>query len=241
MEVKDNISERKKKNSKIGSRAHSIRNMARNNKNLLIAALAGIGIADIIYFLWGESPLGNISNVLQVVTVILAFFAWYNTQSLLEKRKNEKIMPASSDIILIVALAKPIEQVEPGVKNYIDINPDFHAIEGFANEELQGTVIDGSYMKLETRPDIKGALAISRIKDMPDDEENVKAYVQEFRECIEYVSELNFRTAHLFFSGPNEIAAFMMPYFVNSKDIILYRYVVQRQGYIRLDQVDARR
>ena len=127
------------------------------------------------------------------------------------------------------------------IKTYKSEDSNAPLEEGFANEELQGTVIDGSYMKLETRPDIKGALAISRIKDMPNDEENVKAYVQEFRECIEYVSELNFRTAHLFFSGPNEIAAFMMPYFVNSKDIILYRYVVQRQGYIRLDQVDARR
>ncbi len=186
--------------------------------------------------------LGIICSVFGVISVIISGIVWYNTARLLSKKKEMRVDISSNDLILIVSLAK---RIESDVRNYIVNSERFPKLDKIEVVEGRLDFPDHKYMNLELVENLDGALCISKLQDMGGSEQEISDYLEEFRKCIKSVSKIteqdnNVGKIHVFFSGPAEMAAYIMPYFVNKKTIVMYRYDMNSQSYICIGPVEER-
>ncbi len=217
-----------------------------NYKELIITLILTLVFSTVAFFLiyipLNSEWVGNISGVLQIATTVFAFIAWNNTRKLIEKRKKARVEIGSEDLILTISLAADIKKQ---VNEYI-------AKKGLQLKEIEVLESDNNvlfdsnnkYMLLEKSDSLPRALCISKKNDMPKDELSCEEYIHEFRECIKKFNKIVIdnpvRKIHVFMSTPIEIPAFMMPYFVNKKDVIMYRYVKEENTYVSLGPVEER-
>ena len=113
---------------------------------------------------------------------------------------------------------------------------------------------NNKYMKLSVYPGIKGALSLERFETggyMPSDPVSIEDYVSEFRQCIRCISNMmekgeNAGTIHVFMSAPGEMFSFLMPYFVNKKNVMMYRFIKKDENtgrdafYVPMGKVEER-
>jgi len=210
--------------------------------------LFSILICALIYYLINPDWVGNVSNFLQIAGTVFAIIAWNNTRILIKKRKRARVEVSSGDIILIVELAKG--NIEGDVKKYFESSNDIS--KGLGEITIQDSDTDilsdpnNKYMALVKPNDYSGALCIRKIQDMPTDESSSNAfdvYISEFRNCIKRFSQIvddnPISKIHVFISAPGEMSAFIMPYFVNKKDVIMYRHI-KSGSYVPLGPVEER-
>ena len=221
--------------SRITKLINSLRDFIRDARHAIFAIILGVAFSFALY-IKGNDVLGIVSNGLQVITVLLALIMWNNTRKLLETRKKARVEIKSTDLILEVSLASDISN---DVNRYIDRHEKkllaLKPIRTIAPEKVLSST-GNKYIQLRVDQKVKGALIIDKIngKFMPNDEHNNRIYLEEYKVCLnsvaKYVEENSgVGTVHVFFSGPSELTAFIMPYFVNKRNVVMYRYMKTRE------------
>ncbi len=229
-----------------GRRNHTFVNVIGNNKAAVIRFGLVVIFVIIVFFIayntgWLDL-FGVICSAFGIVSVIISGFVWYNTERLLSKKKEMRVDISSNDLILIISLAKRIEN---DVRNYVVNSARFPVLDKIEVSEGRLDFPDHKYMNLDLVENLDGALCISKLQDMGGSEQEISDYLEEFRKCIKSVSKIteqdnNVGKIHVFFSGPAEMAAYIMPYFVNKKTIVMYRYDMKSQKYVYIGPVEER-
>ena len=97
-------------------------------------------------------------------------------------------------------------------------------------------------MKLLECHDISNSLLIKCKESMPSDENNVAEYIREFQDCLNSVSthldKNNITTVKVFIKAPVELSAYIMPYFINKRTVIMHHWTNDK--YVELGPVDTR-
>ncbi len=212
----------------------------------IVLSLLSIVISIIIYFIIGSNIYGAISNFIQVATAIFAVSAWFNTQRILEKRKKKKVRISGDDIILLITLAKKA-RIDETVLKYLNESKIISDESRASFEEYdKGAVLeDLDSMTLSVHEEINGAFSICKKIDMPDYEDGIRSYINDFISCIGRVTDEmnknNIGTIHVFIAAPVEISAFIMPFFTNKKNVIMYKYSQAENTYVQIGEVDPNR
>lgn len=224
-----------------------------NSEDIKIALMALIitGLLAIaIIFKFGMTGFSDFSAFLQYVTTVLALLAWNNTRILVAKKRRAKVKAESDDLILTISLSN---NINADVKKYVETDQDLNTLKEISipdsldknNPKTEILSVDNKYMLLKINTDIKGALTIEKIANMPDDEIGIIDYVREFRNCINEVYTImnnnNKNKAHVFFSAPGELAAYISPAFVNTKTVIMYRFIDGAGTYIPMGEAGKAR
>ncbi len=218
-------------------------------KTVIWAMLIALVITLAISFAMSVNVFSLVSAYLQYVTVILAVLAWNNTRKLLENREKQIVHAKNNDMILMVSLANDIQS---------DVSTCLKSLEGedailskLEPIELEGgrqkdkiLTPNSRFMDLMINEEISGALTIKGKKDMPTDG-NIVDYVSEFQTCIKKVydimTENSTERLHVFIAAPVGMAAYITPFFVNKKTMIMYRYVKESpRKYVQMGPVENR-
>ena len=182
-----------------------------------------------------KDSYGNFANYLQIVTTLLALFAYINTIRLLNKREKIKLVPTDADTILMISLNPYATNMAQGLKGELGRYGKLCRLKKIEIEDTDGSgtpkdnvLFEGERMNLKKSNIISGALEISLKEDgkLPlDEEKTAEDCVKDFQNCIQqFASVIAARNGdvHVFIAAPVEFPAFMMPYFINKKTLHFY-------------------
>ena len=121
---------------------------------IVLATSLSVAFTLIIIHFFNTDMLGNVSNFLQLVTVVFAVLAWNNTRIILERRKNSIVEINGSDLILMISLSS---NVTGTVKKYLESTGvdalDRRPIETIDNTDTLSSPTN-EYMTLSIPPEI---------------------------------------------------------------------------------------
>ena len=222
----------------------------KDNITDIIIAMFSVVVGIVAFLVLGDNTLGILSNILQVLTTVIAALAWNKARLALQKRKHIDVKIDGNDLVLAVSL---LGDTKPNIAQLIkrenvklaEIKDDETMIHQGANNYLSLNI---SLLKDPVSDDNIGK--VFEIKSMderniiPDnDPECLADYIEDLKECLNqaylYTNKNAIPQIHMFIFAPVAFASFTVPPFANKKSVVIYHLRKEKDGreYIRVGEL----
>ncbi len=221
-----------------------MKDFLKNEWKLILAILAAIVAGWVLKRVSGSDTdwLSVVSGLLQIVTVVIALYSWFEIYRYQQKIKEAEVISGDNDLILVIDLTKK-DGIINDVVGFIEANKTDEYLSALSKlhpiKSAQKVIINRESMRLEVYQgtNANGILYLTKNKDpkkdeylyMPFDRVKIRSYVDDFKACMKEVKKTMSMSAttnrlHVFASVPTGLAAFVLCPFVNAKQVTWYAY-----------------